>query len=53
MSARRLAPGVVAPTRQRRPAKTVELEEAFGISAAEADAETDSSLRAPFRPQLP
>jgi tRNA (adenine57-N1/adenine58-N1)-methyltransferase len=51
MSARRLAPGVVAPTRQRRPAKTVELEEAFGISA-EAQA-TDDSPRAPFRPQLP
>ena len=51
MSARRLAPGVVAPTRQRRPAKTVELEEAFGISA-EGEG-VDDSPRAPFRPQLP
>jgi tRNA (adenine57-N1/adenine58-N1)-methyltransferase len=30
VSARRLAPGVVSPTRQRRPAKSAELEEAFG-----------------------
>jgi tRNA (adenine57-N1/adenine58-N1)-methyltransferase len=50
VSARRLAPGVTAPTRQRRPAKTVELEEAFGIApaAAEQDGATE-----PFRPKLP
>jgi tRNA (adenine57-N1/adenine58-N1)-methyltransferase len=30
VTARRLAPGVVAPTRQRRPAKAAELAEAFG-----------------------
>jgi tRNA (adenine57-N1/adenine58-N1)-methyltransferase len=35
MTARRLAPGVVAPVRQRRPAKTVELEAAFEAQAAE------------------
>jgi tRNA (adenine57-N1/adenine58-N1)-methyltransferase len=35
VSARRLAPGVVAPMRQRRPAKTVELEVAFGITSAD------------------
>ncbi len=43
VTARRLAPGVVAPTRQRRPAKTIELEEAFGVVAATE----------PFRPNLP
>jgi tRNA (adenine57-N1/adenine58-N1)-methyltransferase len=33
VTARRLAPGVVAPTRQRRPAKAAELAEAFGEPA--------------------
>lgn len=51
VTARRLAPGVVAPTRQRRPAKTIELEQAFGIAAPEAS--PADSPRAPFRPQLP
>ncbi|MCW2524878.1 MAG: hypothetical protein JWO63_3213 [Frankiales bacterium] len=52
-SARRLAPGVVAPTRQRRPAKTVELEEAFGVARAEAAEAASAAERVPFRPQLP
>ncbi len=34
ITARRLAPGVVSPLRQRRPAKTVELEAAFASDAA-------------------
>jgi tRNA (adenine57-N1/adenine58-N1)-methyltransferase len=33
VSARRLAPGVVSPIRQRRPAKTIELEQALGQSS--------------------
>jgi tRNA (adenine57-N1/adenine58-N1)-methyltransferase len=49
VTARRLAPGVVAPTRQRRPAKTIELEEAFG-AAADQPAEVSGE---PFRPNLP
>ena len=48
VSARRLAPGVTAPTRQRRPAKTIELEEALAAST-EQTAEPDE----PFRPNLP
>lgn len=36
VTARRLAPGVTAPTRQRRPAKTIELEEAFGVTSPDA-----------------
>jgi tRNA (adenine57-N1/adenine58-N1)-methyltransferase len=36
VTARRLAPGVIAPTRHRRPAKAVELDEAFGITGDEA-----------------
>ncbi|MDQ2838393.1 MAG: tRNA (adenine-N1)-methyltransferase [Actinomycetota bacterium] len=49
VTARRLAPGVTAPTRQRRPAKTIELEAAFGLSTDQpAEAPTE-----PFRPQLP
>lgn len=53
VTARRLAPGVTAPTRQRRPAKAVELEEAFGISsAAQADGAPEAA-REPFRPKLP
>jgi len=43
MSARRLAPGVVAPARQRRPSKGT------GTSAEPASADPD----APFRPDLP
>lgn len=35
VTARRMALGVPAPTRQRRPAKAVELEEAFGVAAPE------------------
>ncbi len=50
VTARRLAPGVTAPTRQRRPAKTIELEEAFGIVAPDAEAPGE---RPPFRPNLP
>jgi tRNA (adenine57-N1/adenine58-N1)-methyltransferase len=50
VTARRLAPGVVAPTRQRRPAKAVELEVAFGMVV---EPETDEGEKAPFRPQLP
>ena len=58
ISTRRLAPGVVAPSRQRRPAKTIELEEAFGVlrpvevDASAATAEPDGP-RAPHRPNLP
>jgi tRNA (adenine57-N1/adenine58-N1)-methyltransferase len=32
MTSRRLAPGVDAPARQRRPAKNAELEAALGLS---------------------
>ncbi len=49
VSARRLAPGVVTPTRQRRPAKAVELEEAF----AETSPVVEDGEPAPFRPKLP
>ncbi|MEP6598050.1 MAG: tRNA (adenine-N1)-methyltransferase [Actinomycetota bacterium] len=38
VSARRLAPGVITPTRQRRPAKTAELEEALAPDLAAAPA---------------
>jgi tRNA (adenine57-N1/adenine58-N1)-methyltransferase catalytic subunit len=48
VTARRLAPGVTAPARQRRPAKTVELEEAFGMTF-----DTPDEPAAPFRPNLP
>jgi tRNA (adenine57-N1/adenine58-N1)-methyltransferase len=51
VTARRLAPGVVAPTRQRRPARTVELEVAFGM-VVEPPAERDAEDK-PFRPPLP
>jgi tRNA (adenine57-N1/adenine58-N1)-methyltransferase len=53
VTARRLAPGVVAPTRQRRPAKTVELEEAFGIGAGASAANGQDAPTEPFRPNLP
>ncbi|MGI8664952.1 MAG: tRNA (adenine-N1)-methyltransferase [Jatrophihabitans sp.] len=58
VTARRLAPGVVAPTRQRRPAKTVELEVAFGIgdSAGVSGGSDDKAADGPaepFRPKLP
>jgi tRNA (adenine57-N1/adenine58-N1)-methyltransferase len=59
VSARRLAPGVTAPTRQRRPAKAAELEEAFAdqLAAAPADgaaAAGDAPAAAPRRrPNLP
>lgn len=46
VSARRLAPGVVAPPRQRRPAKAAETAE----TAADT---TPRDPDAPFRPQLP
>ena len=50
VTARRLAPGVVAPTRQRRPARTVELEVAFGMVV---EPEPDRGDNGPFRPDLP
>ena len=54
VTARRLAPGVVAPTRQRRPAKAVELEEAFGLAADPGSADPAAADTAkPFRPPLP
>jgi tRNA (adenine57-N1/adenine58-N1)-methyltransferase catalytic subunit len=56
VTARRLAPGVVAPTRQRRPAKTIELEEAFGVAqpaAAVPPGAGEPVATAPFRPKLP
>lgn len=47
VSARRLAPGVITPTRQRRPAKSAEVaQSAQGAQLAE-------ERRTPFRPQLP
>ena len=51
VTARRLAPGVVAPTRQRRPAKTVELEVAFGV-VVEPPQDPDTDRR-PNRAPLP
>jgi tRNA (adenine57-N1/adenine58-N1)-methyltransferase len=48
VTARRLAPGVTAPTRQRRPAKAIELDEAFGVVSEEVDGQAG-----PFRPNLP
>jgi tRNA (adenine57-N1/adenine58-N1)-methyltransferase len=55
VTARRLAPGVTAPTRQRRPAKTVELEEAFGLTgvAGESSGLGATEAAPPFRPDLP
>jgi tRNA (adenine57-N1/adenine58-N1)-methyltransferase len=53
VSARRLAPGVTAPTRQRRPAKGAELDEAFGIAAVSEPEGLDTDDRKPFRPELP
>lgn len=53
VTARRLAPGVTTPTRQRRPAKAVELEEAFGISSADQTGDVSEGAREPFRPKLP
>lgn len=53
VTARRLAPGVTAPTRQRRPAKAVELEEAFGVSSASSAGDTPDVPTEPFRPKLP
>jgi tRNA (adenine57-N1/adenine58-N1)-methyltransferase len=50
VTARRLAPGVVAPSRQRRPAKTIELEEAFGVAGGNT---SDDEPATPFRPNLP
>lgn len=52
VTTRRLAPGVTPPPRQRRPAKTVELEEALGGGGAAATAEPPAPA-APFRPLLP
>jgi tRNA (adenine57-N1/adenine58-N1)-methyltransferase len=48
VTARRLAPGVTAPTRQRRPAKTIELEEAFAGASEQVGGPDE-----PFRPNLP
>ena len=53
VTARRLAPGVVAPTRQRRPARTVELEVAFGMVVEPEPEAGDGSGQKPFRPPLP
>lgn len=53
VTARRLAAGVTAPTRQRRPAKAVELEEAFGVSSASSAGDTPDVPGEPFRPKLP
>lgn len=62
VTARRLAPGVVAPSRQRRPAKTVELEVAFGLVVEPAAGSAGLGAGAagepgkqakPFRPPLP
>jgi tRNA (adenine57-N1/adenine58-N1)-methyltransferase len=51
VTARRLAPGVVAPIRHRRPAKAAELDEAFGVTTTARD---DASRHSdPFRPKLP
>lgn len=47
VTARRLAPGVVAPTRQRRPAKAAELDEAFHGAGG------DGAASAVRRPRLP
>ena len=53
VTARRLAPGVVAPTRQRRPAKAVELDEAFGlVDANEAESEASAPSRGDRFPDL-
>jgi tRNA (adenine57-N1/adenine58-N1)-methyltransferase len=52
LTARRLAPGVTAPTRQRRPAKATELEEAFGVTS-EPGTVSDDAPAEPFRPKLP
>jgi len=55
VTARRLAPGVVAPTRQRRPAKAAELEAAFGVATSQDGAEQGApeGPAKPFRPPLP
>jgi tRNA (adenine57-N1/adenine58-N1)-methyltransferase len=53
VSARRLAPGVVAPTRQRRGAKVVELEEAFGILTDDSTEAQANSAEAKPRRKLP
>jgi tRNA (adenine57-N1/adenine58-N1)-methyltransferase len=59
VTARRLAPGVIAPTRQRRPAKAVELDEAFGVTSPDTTgtgagaAPPDDRDGVPFRPKLP
>lgn len=53
VTTRRLAPGVTAPTRQRRPAKAVELEEAFGVRSASSAGDTPDVPSEPFRPKLP
>lgn len=52
VTTRRLAPGVTPPPRQRRPAKTVELEEALGALSPVAPESLPVSP-APFRPLLP
>jgi tRNA (adenine57-N1/adenine58-N1)-methyltransferase len=52
LTARRLAPGVTAPTRQRRPAKATELEEAFGVTSEPGTVSADATAE-PFRPKLP
>ncbi|MEO6701036.1 MAG: tRNA (adenine-N1)-methyltransferase [Jatrophihabitantaceae bacterium] len=51
VTARRLAPGVVAPTRQRRPAKAIELAEAFGLAGDQQGEPAEQAE--PFRPKLP
>ena len=53
VTTRRLAPGVTPPARQRRPAKTVELEEAFGVTGPEAGSGAAPESDVPFRPALP
>jgi tRNA (adenine57-N1/adenine58-N1)-methyltransferase len=53
VTARRLAAGVTAPTRQRRPAKAAELEEAFGVVAGGTTGGAQATAEEPFRPKLP
>jgi tRNA (adenine57-N1/adenine58-N1)-methyltransferase len=54
MTARRLAPGVTAPIRQRRSAKAIELEQALGGVGSEASRTAAPGDAAdPFRPNLP
>jgi tRNA (adenine57-N1/adenine58-N1)-methyltransferase len=51
VSARRLAPGVTAPSRQHRPAKMAELEAAFQAEPSapdSADGDTAPAVRVPL-----